>query len=151
MLKYVETSSFCESFQVCHYVNELLSNIILQEMKPELSHLAHHCFEINKYRVETCCVVGEYDQLPCVFGGLGTQRVSIYFTVIMMTSISANFYSLQACHEKAILYFQRALRLNPRYLSAWTLMGHEYMEMKNTSAAIESYRQAIGTSSLMIY
>ena len=24
-------------------------------------------------------------------------------------------------------------------------MGHEYMEMKNTSAAIESYRQAIGT------
>jgi anaphase-promoting complex subunit 8 len=25
-------------------------------------------------------------------------------------------------------------------------MGHEYMEMKNTSAAIESYRQAIGAS-----
>ena len=27
-----------------------------------------------------------------------------------------------------------------RYLSALTLMGHEYMEMKNTNAAIQSYR-----------
>ena len=26
------------------------------------------------------------------------------------------------------------------YLSALTLMGHEYMEMKNTNAAIQSYR-----------
>ena len=29
-------------------------------------------------------------------------------------------------------------------------MGHEYMEMKNTSAAIESYRQALGTSSYLV-
>ena len=28
-------------------------------------------------------------------------------------------------------------------------MGHEYMEMKNTSAAIESYRQALGTFSYL--
>lgn len=92
------------------------SNILyVKDMRPELSHLARHCFEVDKYRVETCCVVG-------------------------------NFYSLQSCHEKAILYFQRALRLNPRYLSAWTLMGHEYMEMKNTSAAIASYRQAVEVS-----
>ena len=46
-------------------------------------------------------------------------------------------------HEKAVVYFQRALKLNPGYLSALTLMGHEYMEMKNTHAAIQSYRQAI--------
>ena len=44
-------------------------------------------------------------------------------------------------HEKAVVYFQRALKLNPGYLSALTLMGHEYMEMKNTHAAIQSYRQ----------
>ena len=29
-----------------------------------------------------------------------------------------------------MLYFQRALKLNPGYLSALTLIGHEYMEMK---------------------
>lgn len=34
------------------------------------------------------------------------------------------------------MYFRRALKLNRNYLSAWTLMGHEYVEMKNTPAAI---------------
>lgn len=91
------------------------SNLLLlfcQSMKPELSYLAHNLCEIDKYRVETCCVIG-------------------------------NYYSLRSQHEKAALYFQRALKLNPRYLGAWTLMGHEYMEMKNTSAAIQAYRHAI--------
>ncbi|XP_067118265.1 cell division cycle protein 23 homolog [Centruroides vittatus] len=92
---------------------DIYSNLLyVKEMRMELSYLAHHTSEIEKYRVETCCVIG-------------------------------NFYSLRSQHEKAVLYFQRALRLNPNYLSAWTLMGHEYMEMKNTSAAIQSYRQAI--------
>ncbi len=40
-------------------------------------------------------------------------------------------------HEKAVLYFQRALKLNPGYLSALTLMGHEYMEMKVTITIIK--------------
>ena len=74
--------------------------------------------EIDKYRTETCCVIG-------------------------------NYYSLRRQHGKAVLYFQRALKLNPNYLSAWTLMGHEYMELKNTRAAIQSYRHAIGKASVM--
>ena len=57
---------------------------------------------------------------------------------------AGNYYSLRGQHEKAVLYFQRALKLNPNYLSAWTLMGHEYMELKNTNAAIQAYRVAIG-------
>ncbi|OWP05265.1 anaphase-promoting complex subunit [Marssonina coronariae] len=32
---------------------------------------------------------------------------------------------------------------NTSCLSAWTLMGHEYVELKNTHAAIESYRRAV--------
>ena len=55
-----------------------------------------------------------------------------------------NYYSLRSQHEKAVTYFQRALKLNPDYLSAWTLMGHEFIELKNTNAAIQSYRHAIG-------
>lgn len=89
------------------------SNLLyVKELRVELSYLAHQLCDIDKYCVETCCVVG-------------------------------NYYSLRSQHERAVLYFQRALKLNPNYLSAWTLMGHEYMEMKNTSAAIQSYRQAI--------
>lgn len=67
---------------------------------------------IDKYRPETCCIIG-------------------------------NYYSLKGQHEKAIIYFQRALRLDRSCLSAWTLMGHEFIEMKNTAAAIESYRRAV--------
>lgn len=55
-------------------------------------------------------------------------------------------HPLRAEHEKAILYFQRALRLDRSYLSAWTLMGHEYVELKNTGAAIHAYRQAVEIS-----
>lgn len=41
-------------------------------------------------------------------------------------------------------YFRRATELDRTYLSAWTLMGHEYVEMKNSHAAIEAYRRAVG-------
>ena len=70
--------------------------------------LVHRTNMINKYRTETCCIIG-------------------------------NYYSLR--FEQMFTSRQRALKLNPGYLSALTLMGHEYMEMKNTHAAIQSYRQ----------
>lgn len=55
--------------------------------------------------------------------------------------VVGNYYSLKAKHERAILYFQRALRTNPKFLSAWTLMGHEYVELRNTAAAVHCYRK----------
>ncbi|KAK9463747.1 anaphase promoting complex subunit 8 [Lipomyces oligophaga] len=60
--------------------------------------------------------------------------------------IIANYYSLQSDHEKAVLYYRRALTLNRNCLGAWTLMGHEYVELKNIRAAIESYRRAISVN-----
>ncbi|GAM17299.1 hypothetical protein SAMD00019534_004740 [Acytostelium subglobosum LB1] len=57
--------------------------------------------------------------------------------------IIGNYYSLRLEHEKAILYFQRALKLNDKYLAAWTLIGHEYLEIKNVGAAINAYRRAV--------
>ena len=89
------------------------SNILyVKESKRSLSALAHACVNIDKYRPETCCVIG-------------------------------NYYSLKAEHEKAVLYFRRALKLNRHFLSAWTLMGHEYVELKNTAAAVDAYRHAV--------
>ena len=90
----------------------MFSTRYVKECRAELSHLAHDAVQNDKYRPETCCIVG-------------------------------NYYSLKQQHEKAVLYFQRALRLNPRCLSAWTLMGHEYVEMKNVYAAVEAYRRAV--------
>ncbi|GMI06598.1 hypothetical protein TrVE_jg7936 [Triparma verrucosa] len=57
--------------------------------------------------------------------------------------IVGNYYSLKGNHGKAVQYFQRALKLNRKFLSAWTLMGHEFVEMRKTSAAIEAYRRAV--------
>jgi len=57
--------------------------------------------------------------------------------------ITGNFLSLTSQHEKSVQYFRRALTLDRSFSSAWTLMGHEYVEMKNTHAAIESYRRAV--------
>ena len=82
------------------------------EARPRLAFLAQSATSTDKFRPETCCVIG-------------------------------NYYALKSEHEKAVMYFRRALTLDRSFLSAWTLMGHEYIEMKNTHAAIESYRRAV--------
>jgi tetratricopeptide (TPR) repeat protein len=60
--------------------------------------------------------------------------------------IIANYHSIKFDHQKAIMYYKRALSLNQDCLSAWTLMGHEFVELKNSNAAIESYRRAVDTN-----
>ncbi|SGZ53361.1 CIC11C00000002327 [Sungouiella intermedia] len=57
--------------------------------------------------------------------------------------IIANYHSMKGEHDKSIMYYKRALTLNKNCLSAWTLMGHEFVELKNSHAAIESYRRAV--------
>lgn len=92
---------------------DVYSNVLYaKESFSALSYLAHRVFLTDKYRPESCCIVG-------------------------------NYYSLKGLHEKSVMYFRRALKLNRKYLSAWTLMGHEYVEMKNTPAAIDAYRRAV--------
>ncbi|CAI7812339.1 unnamed protein product [Closterium sp. NIES-54] len=92
---------------------DTFSNILyVKEDFAGLSHLAHRVTKIDKYRPETCCIVG-------------------------------NYFSLKGRHERAVAYFRRALRLDRCYLSAWTLMGHEYVEMKNSAGAIQAYRRAV--------
>lgn len=92
---------------------DMYSNVLYaKECFPALSYLAHRAFMTDKYRPESCCIIG-------------------------------NYYSLKGQHEKSVVYFKRALKLNKNYLSAWTLMGHEFVEMKNTPAAVDAYRRAV--------
>ena len=60
--------------------------------------------------------------------------------------VIGNYYSLKGQHDRAIVYFQRALRLNNQFLSAWTLMGHEFVELRNTAAAVQCYRKAVSVN-----
>ena len=104
-------------------------------MKAELAYLAHHCNEVDRFRSETCCVTGGKLFKKSIYKKLEPHSLFI---------IAGNYYSLRQQHDKAVLYFERAVKLDPSYISAWTLMGHEYMELKSISAAIHAYRQAIG-------
>ncbi|KAG7440032.1 TPR-like protein [Guyanagaster necrorhizus] len=54
-----------------------------------------------------------------------------------------NYYSVRSYHIDAIKYFKRAADLDPTYDTALTLMGHEYIEMKNAQAAITAYRRTL--------
>ncbi|KFY45953.1 hypothetical protein V495_02721 [Pseudogymnoascus sp. VKM F-4514 (FW-929)] len=54
-----------------------------------------------------------------------------------------NYYSLSLRHEDAIHYFRLALQLDRNFASAWTLLGHEYVKLRNSHAAIEAYRRAV--------
>ena len=49
---------------------------------------------------------------------------------------STAFSRVTASPPQAVMYFRRAIKLDQACLSAWTLMGHEYVEMKNPPAAI---------------
>lgn len=92
---------------------DMYSNVLYaKECFSGLSYLAHQVFLTDKYRPESCCIIG-------------------------------NYYSLKGQHEKSVVYFRRALKLNKNYLSAWTLMGHEFVEMKNIPAAVDAYRRAV--------
>ncbi|OWM87188.1 hypothetical protein CDL15_Pgr010220 [Punica granatum] len=57
--------------------------------------------------------------------------------------IIMNYYSLKRQHEKAVMYFQRAFKPNKNYSSAWILMGHEYVKLKNILAATNAYGRAV--------
>ncbi|GMI09253.1 hypothetical protein TrRE_jg10707 [Triparma retinervis] len=96
---------------------DVFSNILyVKEAKAELSALAQSASNVDKYRPEVCCIIG-------------------------------NYYSLKSHHTLAVSYFQRALKLNRNFLSAWTLMGHEYVEMRKTDKeAIKSYERAVITN-----
>ncbi|KAL0072428.1 Anaphase-promoting complex subunit 8 [Marasmius tenuissimus] len=77
------------------------------------------------------------------FVPLGQDRPEI-------SCLLGNYYSLRADHVKSIKYFRRAVELDPTFLSAWTLLGHEYVEVKNSHAAIQCYRRAVGTNFLVV-
>ncbi|VDN05838.1 unnamed protein product [Thelazia callipaeda] len=47
--------------------------------------------------------------------------------------IVANYYSLRGDHEKAVVFLQRSLNLNPNNSAAWTLIGHDIFDLEADS------------------
>jgi anaphase-promoting complex subunit 8 len=113
---------------------EIYSNMLyVMNKKAKLAQIAHEYAQIDKNRAEVCCLIGR--RFP--------------FRTVVLTELNSyhilgNYFSSRDEHMKAIQYFKRSLQLNRDYLPAWTLMGHEFVELKNSHAAIEAYRRAVG-------
>ncbi len=57
--------------------------------------------------------------------------------------VLGNYYSLIGDHVKAAQTFKKAILIDRYFLSAYTLLGHEYLELKNIPNAIEAYNSAV--------
>lgn len=60
--------------------------------------------------------------------------------------ILGNYYSSRGDNVKSVSHFKKCLALDSTFTQAYLLMGHEYLNMPNTYAAIQSYRSATGNS-----
>ncbi len=57
--------------------------------------------------------------------------------------VVGNCFSLQKEHENALVFFQRAIDINPLYAYAYTLSGHEYVSNEDFDKATQFYRKAV--------
>ncbi|XP_035914825.1 cell division cycle protein 23 homolog [Anopheles stephensi] len=134
-------------FSKCIFIPTLLAIAYSNKRDVDRSiDIFQHLQSVDPYRLDN---LDSYSNLLFV-KDMKTEMSHLAHKVVEINKYSpetccvvGNYYSIRSDHYKAVMYFQRALKLNPRYLSAWTLMGHEFMEMKNTNAAIQSYRQAV--------
>lgn len=109
---------------------DVYSNILyVKEKKKDLSHLAHRCVKIDKYRAQTCCVVGNYHALRKQH-----QVAVLYF----QRALKLNRHYLTAWiligHEyievknpaAAVEAYRRAVDINPWDFRAWYGLGQTY-------------------------
>ncbi|XP_033633099.1 cell division cycle protein 23 homolog [Asterias rubens] len=119
--------------------------LYVKEMKAELSFLAHHVCEVDKYRVETCCVIGNYYSLRSQH-----ERAVLYF----QRALKLNPHYLSAWtlmgHEymemkntpAAIEAYRQAIELNKRDFRAWYCLGQTYEILRMPLYSLYYYRQA---------
>lgn len=139
---YFPNSAHCQSQRALIYYN-------MHQME-EAEEIFDKLYESDKYRTKDLDL---YSNIIYVMGNQ-TKLAALAHNVIkynrsnpQVCCLIGNYFSIRGEHEKAIMYFRKSLRLDRAYLSAWTLMGHEYIELKNSHAAVEAYRRAIDANS----
>ncbi|CAG5127621.1 unnamed protein product, partial [Candidula unifasciata] len=125
---------------------DIYSNLLyVKEKKSELAHLAHKCCTVNKYCVETCCVIGNYYSLRSQH-----EKSIVYFQRAL--KLNANYISAWTLmgHEymelkntsAAIQAYRRAIEVDQRDYRAWYGLGQTYEILKMPSYALYYYRKA---------
>ncbi|XP_046385821.1 cell division cycle protein 23 homolog isoform X2 [Ischnura elegans] len=122
------------------------SNLLyVKELKVELANLAHHATQIDEYRAETCCVIGNLYSLRAEH-----QKAVLYFT----RALKLNPYFLSAWtlmgHEfmemkntnAAIRSYRQAIEVNRRDYRAWYGLGQTYEILKMPAYCLYYYHRA---------
>ncbi|KAF8296457.1 hypothetical protein TcG_02383 [Trypanosoma cruzi] len=102
--------------------------------------------EMNPYRLES---MDDYSIVLFLRGdriGLSSLAQQVYQIDPFRAEsnyVVGNYYVLMGAHDRGVLHFRRAVAADPTFLAAWTLLGHAYLETKNSAAAVEAYRAAV--------
>ena len=122
------------------------SNVLyVKEQREELAHLAHRTVDIDKYRPETCCVVGNYY-------GLRSQHekaVQYFQRALKLNPKYLSAWTLMG-HEymelknksAAIQSYRHAIEVNPRDYRAWYGLGQTYEILKMNYYCLYYYKKA---------
>jgi len=125
---------------------DIYSNLLyVNEQGVELAHLAHKSVEIDKYRTETCCVIGNYYSLRRQHG-----KAVLYFQRAL--KLNPNYLSAWTLmgHEymelkntkAAIQSYRRAIEVNKRDYRAWYGLGQTYEMLKLHFYCLYYYKRA---------
>ncbi|KAL7634868.1 UNVERIFIED_CONTAM: hypothetical protein RMT77_015245 [Armadillidium vulgare] len=125
---------------------DVYSNLLyVQEMRVDLSHLAHRVVTIDKYRVETCCVIGNYYSLR----GQHEKAVQYFQRALRLNphylvgwTLMGHEYMEMKNTNAAIQCYRQAIEVNSRDYRAWYGLGQTYEVLKLPSYCIYYYKQA---------
>ena len=122
------------------------SNVLyVKDQRVELAHLAHHTVQIDKYRPETCCVIGNYYSLRSQHA-----KAAQYFqralklnpnNLSAWTLLGHEFMELKN-KSAAIQSYRQAIEVNPRDYRAWYGLGQTYEILKMHSYCLYYYKKA---------
>uniref|UniRef100_H3G5C0 Cdc23 domain-containing protein n=1 Tax=Phytophthora ramorum TaxID=164328 RepID=H3G5C0_PHYRM len=126
---------------------DVYSNVLyVKEDKTELSRLAHRALKVEKYRPETCCIIGNYYSIKNKH-----DRAIIYFHRAL--KLDPNFLSAWTLigHEyiemkntsAAIEAYRHAVDLNARDYRAWYGLGQAYEILNMFLYSIYYYRKSV--------
>ncbi|XP_055711923.1 cell division cycle protein 23 homolog [Phlebotomus papatasi] len=125
---------------------DIYSNLLfVKELKTEMAHLAHKAVEINKYRPETCCVIGNYYSIR-----LEHQRAISYFQralklnpqYLSAWTLMGHEYMEVKNTNAAIQCYRKAIEVNSRDFRAWYGLGQAYEILKMPFYSLYYYKTA---------
>ncbi|CCC08930.1 putative CDC23 protein [Sordaria macrospora k-hell] len=126
-----------------HYSNILY----VLNMRPKLAFLAHLCSSIDKFRPESCVVIGNYYSLLSFH-----EKAVQYFRRALTldrsclsawTLMGHEYVELKNTHA-AIESYRRAVDVNRRDYRAWYGLGQTYEVLEMNAYALYYYKKAAG-------